>query len=127
MRMWGVSCAANSGGAAAGRETHGIAVLDAIGAGHLRMDLRERDGRHFQQRVNTAGLRSGLVLRHDAAGGQIKRILAVGLFGGRLKCHGMKTRAAIGGGEPFQKHSRRAGVGDVGQGQKTPSSRSMRS
>ena len=81
-RIASVSRARKTARAAAGLEPDQVAGADAVPAGEVRVQLGDRVRHGEQQRLGPAGLGAGLVVLHQPAGGQVVRVVGVGLLGG---------------------------------------------
>ena len=123
-----VSCAVSDAVPRRVVRPHRSPSLDSVGPRHGRMNLHERFRRSLHQRRDPPGLRARLVLRHDAAGGQIQRKLVVRLFGRQA---GTPPDGSARGRRRWQSDPETAAAcpdgPSPGHGQKIPSSRRIRS
>src|SRR5690606_958302 len=83
-------------GAAAGGHAHAVALGDPVAQGGVRVDLEELLA---AERVDAAGLGSGLVLGEDPAGRQVQGGAVVAAFGGVPVVDGDEARPAVWSGE----------------------------
>ncbi len=93
---------------AARYQTHPIAVGDARRTPHIGVDLDAGFGFCRVQSGNSARLRTGLIMRRDAAGREVERVVAVGLFSRWAVFDRMKYCAPIGCSEMIEKQTRSA-------------------